>query len=187
MPCSYPCIWAVKMFITVAILPVLSLFFVFFSCQSFLTMSERRSLRVRTPSNRAVQVAASSQPPKKLLRTRDPAQTGNPPDAAHSAGPPPLAQPSASALTVGPSAHAAEPPSSAYAGCPFNQELPVSPGIIDAIVQRVTNAVPQQRLASIRSTNMISTFPLLYPPCMKPLSRQNPMQYPGTKLVDQLT
>ena len=85
------------------------------------------------------------------------------------------------------SAHAAEPPSSAYAGCPFKQELPVSPGIIDAIVQRVTNAVPQQRLASIRSTNMISTFPLLYPPCMKPLSRQNPMQYPGTKLVDQLT
>lgn len=63
-------------------------FVCFFSCQSFLTMSERRSLRVRTPSNRAVQLAASSQPPRKLLRTRDPAQTGNPPDAAHPARPP---------------------------------------------------------------------------------------------------
>ena len=114
-------------------------------------MSERRSLRVRTPSNREVQVAASSQPPKKPLRTRDPARTGNPPDAVHPAGPLPSAQPSASALAVGPSAHAAESPSSAYAPRPFNQELPVSSGIIDAIVQRVTNAVTQQRLASIPS------------------------------------
>ena len=149
-------------------------------------MSERRSLRVRTPSNRANQVAASSQPLRKLLPTRDLARTGNPPDAANPAGSPPSAQPSASAIAVSPSAHTAEPPSSAYTAGSSNQELPVSPGIIDAIVQRVTNAVTQ-RLASIPSTNMISTFPQLLPPCMKPLYRQNPMQYPGTRLLSQLT
>ena len=149
-------------------------------------MSERRSLRVRTPSNRAVQVAASSQPPRKLLRTRDPARTGNPPDAAHPAGPPPSAQPTTSALAVGPSTHTAEPPSSAHAAAPSNQELQVSPGITHANVQRVTNAVTQ-RLASIPSTNVLSkTFSQLFPPCMKPPSRQHPRQYAGTKLLAQL-
>ena len=102
-------------------------------------MSERRSLRVRTPSNQTVQVAASSQPPRKLLRTRDLARTGNPPDAAHPAGPPPSAQSSASAIAVGPPAHTAEPPSSEYTAGPSNQELRFSPGIIDAIVQWVTS------------------------------------------------
>ena len=98
-------------------------FVFFFSCQIFLTMSERRSLRARAPSNRAVHVAASSQPPRKLLRTRDLARTGNSPDAANPAGPPPSAQPSASVIAVGPSAHTTEPPSLAYTACPSNQEL----------------------------------------------------------------
>ena len=56
-----------------------------------------------------------------------------------------------------------------------------SHGIIDITLQRVTNAVTQ-RLSSIPSTNI----PQLLPPCMKPLSRQHPMQYPGTKLMGQL-
>ena len=52
-----------------------------------LTMSERRSLGARAPSNRAVQVSASSQPPKKRLRTRNPVLTANPTDAAHPSWP----------------------------------------------------------------------------------------------------
>lgn len=149
-------------------------------------MSVRRSLRARALSNRAVQVAGSSQPTRKRLRTRDPVRTANLPDAAHPAGPPPLAQPSTSAQAAGPLTHTAEPRSSGYAAGPFNQELPVSPGIIDAIVQRVMNAMTQ-RLASILCTNMISSsFPQLLPRSMKPLPRQHPMQYPRTKLLAQL-
>ena len=149
-------------------------------------MSEQRSLRAQAASNRSVQVATSSQPPRKRLRTRDPVRTANLPDAAHPAWPPPSAQPSTSALAVGPSNHTAEPPSSAHAAGPSNQELLVSPGIIDAIVQRVTNAVTQ-RLACIPSTNMLSkTFSQLFPPCVKFPSRQHPRRYPGTKLLAQL-
>ncbi|XP_015780078.1 PREDICTED: uncharacterized protein LOC107357953 [Acropora digitifera] len=55
--------------------------------QIFLTMSERRSLGARAPANRAVQVSASSQPPNKPLRTRDPVQTANLTDKAHPSWP----------------------------------------------------------------------------------------------------
>lgn len=80
---------------------------------------------------------------------------------------------------------------SAHAAGPSNQELPVEPGIIDAIVQPVTDTV-RQRLASIPRTNMISSIaswkvPQLSPPCTKPLSRQHRMQYPGTKLLGHLS
>ena len=50
-------------------------------------MSERRSLGARAPSNRPVQVSASSQPPNKPLRTRDPVQTANLTDKSHPSWP----------------------------------------------------------------------------------------------------
>lgn len=57
-----------------------------------------------------------------------------------------------------------------------------SHGIIDAILQRAKNAVTHG-LSSTPSTNITK----LLPPCMKPLLRQHPMQYPGTKLMVSLS
>ena len=94
-------------------------------------MSTRRSPRPRAPSNLAVQAAASSQPPRKRLRSGGPLSVSS---------------------LGGPSARVQEIPASIQETPAIVQETPLIAEIINTIVQRVTDAVTQ-RLASGSSTD----------------------------------
>ena len=68
-------------------LEFLTVWFVVFSLSDLPNHVRTTLIRRRAPSNRAVQVSASSQPPNKPLRTRDPVQTANLTDKAHPSWP----------------------------------------------------------------------------------------------------
>ena len=154
MPCSYSCVWVYNTFIRIEILLVLLLFC--FPCQSFLTMSERRALDARAPSNLAVPVEAFSQPPRKRYRLLIQCSLQSRQMQLILRDLHLRQQWSTSALNVGSSAHTAEPPGSAHAARPCTKKLPLSPEILDLILQGVMNAVTK-RLASIPSANKISS------------------------------
>ena len=129
-------------------------------------MSERRSLGARAPSNRPVQVSASSQPPNKPLRTRDQVQTANLTDKAHPSWPNHQLQHLLSApqpirqnlqfqhmFLALPTRNCDGMAERSKAMRSGRRVLLASHGIIDIILQRVTNAMTQ-RLSSIPSTNI---------------------------------
>ena len=108
-----------------------STIFLFLPFQYYSEMSTRHSPRARAPSNLAVQAAASSQPPRKRLRSSGPSSVSS---------------------LGGPSARVQEIPASIQETPTSVQETPLTAEIIDTIVQGVTDAVTQ-RLASGSSTD----------------------------------
>ena len=112
-----------------------------------------RTTRNRRPSTfiPSTPVEACSQPPRKAYRLLIQCRLQSRPMQLHL-----RQQSSTSAINVGQSAHTAEPPCSAHAARPCTQELPLSPKILDLILQGVMNAVTK-RLASIPSAKKISS------------------------------